>query len=83
MESLHMGNGSPLRSTSIRLHSGTNTSNLGYRLPKRDWRDWFIMATVTGGVGYALYTLAKVKGSGFPHGLDEADGPRHSVTLSR
>ncbi|KAL1978500.1 hypothetical protein VTN31DRAFT_1359 [Thermomyces dupontii] len=28
-------------------------------LPKRDWRDWFIMATVTGGVGYALYTLAK------------------------
>lgn len=30
------------------------------RVPKRDWRDWFIMATVTGGVGYGLYFLAKV-----------------------
>lgn len=29
-------------------------------LPKRDWRDWFIMATVAGGVGYGLYTVAKV-----------------------
>lgn len=29
-------------------------------LPKRDWRDWFIMATVVGGVGYGLYTVAKV-----------------------
>ncbi|KAI9786634.1 MAG: peroxisomal membrane protein pex14 [Geoglossum umbratile] len=28
-------------------------------LPKRDWRDWFIMATVTGGVGYGLYFIAK------------------------
>ncbi|KAF8867240.1 hypothetical protein BDZ45DRAFT_734507 [Acephala macrosclerotiorum] len=28
-------------------------------LPKRDWRDWFIMATVMGGVGYGLYTVAK------------------------
>ncbi|KFY91908.1 hypothetical protein V500_04400 [Pseudogymnoascus sp. VKM F-4518 (FW-2643)] len=28
-------------------------------LPKRDWRDWFIMATVVGGVGYGLYTVAK------------------------
>jgi peroxin-14 len=27
--------------------------------PKRDWRDWFIMATVMGGVGYGLYTVAK------------------------
>jgi Pex14 N-terminal domain len=27
--------------------------------PRRDWRDWFIMATVTTGVGYGLYTLAK------------------------
>ena len=26
--------------------------------PKRDWRDWFIMATVVGGVGYGLWTLA-------------------------
>ncbi|KAL4928418.1 putative peroxisomal membrane anchor protein (Pex14) [Aspergillus undulatus] len=27
--------------------------------PKRDWRDWFIMATVMGGVGYGLYFVAK------------------------
>ncbi|KAH0533910.1 hypothetical protein FGG08_007472 [Glutinoglossum americanum] len=29
------------------------------QLPKRDWRDWFIMATMTGGVGYGLYFIAK------------------------
>ncbi|KAL2868317.1 putative peroxisomal membrane anchor protein (Pex14) [Aspergillus lucknowensis] len=29
------------------------------RPPKRDWRDWFIMATVMGGVGYGLYFVAK------------------------
>jgi len=28
--------------------------------PKRDWRDWFIMATVVGGVGYGLYAISKV-----------------------
>ena len=28
--------------------------------PARDWRDWFIMAVVTSGVSYGLYTLAKV-----------------------
>ncbi|KAH0556953.1 hypothetical protein GP486_005259 [Trichoglossum hirsutum] len=27
--------------------------------PRRDWRDWFIMATVTGGIGYGLYFVAK------------------------
>lgn len=27
--------------------------------PKRDWRDWFIMATVMGGVGYGLYYVTK------------------------
>ncbi|PYH98297.1 hypothetical protein BO71DRAFT_416403 [Aspergillus ellipticus CBS 707.79] len=27
--------------------------------PKRDWRDWFIMATVVGGVGYGLYSITK------------------------
>lgn len=31
------------------------------RLPKRDWRDWFIMATVMGGVGYGLYFVTKVR----------------------
>ncbi|KAL9611218.1 MAG: hypothetical protein Q9167_004132 [Letrouitia subvulpina] len=25
---------------------------------QRDWRDWFIMATLTSGAGYALYSLA-------------------------
>ncbi|KAK7519613.1 peroxisomal membrane anchor protein conserved region-domain-containing protein [Phyllosticta citriasiana] len=29
------------------------------QVPKRDWRDWFIMATVMGGVGYGLYFTAK------------------------
>lgn len=28
-------------------------------VPKRDWRDWFIMATVVGGVGYGMYALTK------------------------
>ncbi|KAK9773905.1 hypothetical protein AB5N19_05690 [Seiridium cardinale] len=27
--------------------------------PRRDWRDWFIMATVVGGVSYGLYTVTK------------------------
>ncbi|KAI0169051.1 peroxisomal membrane anchor protein conserved region-domain-containing protein [Hypoxylon sp. FL1284] len=27
--------------------------------PRRDWRDWFIMATVMGGVGYGLYFVSK------------------------
>lgn len=27
---------------------------------RRDWRDWFIMATVLGGFGYGIYTVAKV-----------------------
>lgn len=30
-------------------------------IPRRDWRDWFIMATVIGGVSYGLYTVAKVR----------------------
>lgn len=28
-------------------------------LPARDWRDYFIMAVVTGGLGFGVYTLAK------------------------
>ena len=27
--------------------------------PQRDWRDWFIMATVVGGVGYGMYWTAR------------------------
>lgn len=29
-------------------------------VPRRDWRDYFIMATVMGGLGYGIYTVAKV-----------------------
>ncbi|RDA92429.1 hypothetical protein CP533_4720 [Ophiocordyceps camponoti-saundersi (nom. inval.)] len=29
------------------------------QVPARDWRDWFIMATVISGVGYGLYALGK------------------------
>ncbi|KAI5301891.1 peroxisomal membrane protein pex14 [Ascosphaera pollenicola] len=28
-------------------------------LPRRDWRDWFIMATTVAGVGYGVYSLSK------------------------
>ena len=28
--------------------------------PPRDWRDWFIMAVVSSGITYGLYTLAQV-----------------------
>ncbi|KAK4542152.1 hypothetical protein LTR36_006999 [Oleoguttula mirabilis] len=28
-------------------------------IPRRDWRDWFIMATVVGGVGYGMYWTAR------------------------
>lgn len=30
------------------------------RFLHRDWRDWFIAATVSTGVGYGLYAIAKV-----------------------
>lgn len=29
--------------------------------PRRDWRDWFIVATVASGLGYGLYSLGKVR----------------------
>jgi Pex14 N-terminal domain len=29
-------------------------------VPARDWRDWFIMAVVTSGLSYGVYTIAKV-----------------------
>ncbi|KAI9831823.1 MAG: peroxisomal membrane protein pex14 [Phylliscum demangeonii] len=28
-------------------------------LPRRDWRDWFIMATMMGGMSYGLYVIVK------------------------
>lgn len=33
-------------------------------IPRRDWRDWFIMATVVSGLGYGLYSLGKVRLAG-------------------
>ena len=30
-------------------------------VPRRDWRDYFIMATVMSGVGYGVYAIAKVR----------------------
>jgi peroxin-14 len=33
-------------------------------IPRRDWRDWFIMATVVSGLGYGIYSLGKVS---LPH----------------
>ncbi len=32
-----------------------------HAMPRRDWRDWFIMATLVGGVGYGLYSMTKVR----------------------
>ena len=54
-----MGPAAPRVSTeSMRRFLGLKLDSL--RLPRRDWRDWFVMATVTGGVSYGLYTVAKV-----------------------
>ncbi|CAD6571968.1 MAG: peroxisomal membrane protein pex14 [Alectoria sarmentosa] len=40
-------------------HVTRQPTGYGYGPPRRDWRDWFIMATVTSGVGYGLYNVAK------------------------
>lgn len=43
-----------------RSRPGDGTAQLtDARPPKRDWRDYFIMATVMGGIGYGLYFTAK------------------------
>jgi peroxin-14 len=34
-------------------------------IPRRDWRDWFIMATVVSGVSYGLFSLGKVCSPGW------------------
>lgn len=44
----------------LRKDRTTMTDICIFRPPKRDWRDWFIMATVMGGVSYGLYFVAKV-----------------------
>jgi len=37
----------------------TNWQQPPPEIPRRDWRDWFIMATVVGGIGYGAYFVAK------------------------
>lgn len=56
----------PLEYGSIRLSEASCTDS--GRPPRRDWRDWFIMATVTGGVSYSLYVIAKVYRGCLPAG---------------
>lgn len=38
---------------------GYATYNAPPPVPQRDWRDYFVMATVTAGVGYGIYELAR------------------------
>ncbi|KAI9781562.1 MAG: peroxisomal membrane protein pex14 [Candelina submexicana] len=40
-------------------HSGYRQQSPPPEPPRRDWRDWFIMATVMGGVSYGLYSVAQ------------------------
>ena len=73
----HMDNGSFRRRSaskrSPRFYYPILTT--GHRLPKRDWRDWFIMATMMGGMGYGLYFIAKVDILRVPRavGIDDSD----------
>ncbi|OMP81915.1 Peroxisomal membrane protein PER10, partial [Diplodia seriata] len=50
-------------------------------VPKRDWRDWFIMATVMGGVGYGLYFTAKVVEDDTVHGTRADHAQRYIYPL--
>ena len=47
--------------------ASSHNANNAIRPPRRDWRDWFIMATVTTGVGYGLYAVAQVRYCHLPH----------------
>jgi len=47
----------PAFPSSLMMH--IRSRKVRHRIPGRDWRDWFIMATVSGGVGYGLYYLTK------------------------
>lgn len=66
MATLHMANGNSRRQSAYSSFRPVNLEKFQlliaclHRPPKRDWRDWFIMATVMGGVGYGLYSVAKV-----------------------
>ncbi|KAI1416577.1 peroxisomal membrane anchor protein conserved region-domain-containing protein [Hypoxylon sp. FL1857] len=55
---------SPRSSAPVQQQQYYQTQPYGWQAPppeppKRDWRDWFIMATVMGGVGYGLYFISK------------------------
>lgn len=60
MAILCMANGSHLRQSTCTSHNVWAELIFKRRPPKRDWRDWFIMATMMGGVGYGLYFITKV-----------------------
>lgn len=44
--------------------------------PRRDWRDWFIMATLVSGVSYGVYALGKVSSRDAP----VCEIPMHQLT---
>jgi len=53
---------SPYRSKFIYVDTAEHSKPLtsANRIPRRDWRDYFIMATVMSGLSYGLYFVAKV-----------------------
>ena len=63
MATSHIQGRGVLQSEPTVAHDGGVERLTLFRPPKRDWRDWFIMATVTTGVGYGMYEIAKVRTS--------------------
>ena len=63
MATNHIQGRGALQSEPILARDGRVERLTLFRPPKRDWRDWFIMATVTTGVGYGMYEIAKVRTS--------------------
>ncbi len=47
--------------------------------PRRDWRDWFIMATLVGGVSYGVYSLGKVSSCTGSRDLESPTYTLHSA----
>ena len=56
---------------------------------RRDWRDWFIMAVVSGTIGYGIFGLARVRCSTHPaiplppHAAAEPNGARGGARRAR
>lgn len=59
------GHGALQSEHTVAHNSRVGANSHSHRPPKRDWRDWFIMATVTIGVGYGVYEIAKVRTPSF------------------